>query len=93
MYKLNGNISITGLTPEMFESATDPILKCSNLYKTLCSIITKWKKICPDDIIKVLIITNIFVVFVYLTGDNIAKICLHRLNRTCLISSWSKIFY
>lgn len=53
MYKRNGNISIIGLTPEMFESATDPILECSNLYKMLSSTIIKWKKTCYDSIAKV----------------------------------------
>lgn len=53
----NGNISITGLTPEMFESATDPILKCSNLYKTLCNTIIKLKEMYHhDDIVKVLML-------------------------------------
>lgn len=55
MYKRNGNISINGLTPEMFESATDPILECSNLYKIISSTIVKWKKICDNSIIKAFI--------------------------------------
>jgi len=53
MYKRNGNISISGLTPEMFESATDPILECSNLYKKISSTITKWKEMCDNSIVQV----------------------------------------
>jgi len=53
MYKRNGNISISGLTPEMFESATDPILECSNLYKIISNTINKWKEMCDNSIIKV----------------------------------------
>lgn len=53
MYKKNGNISVSGLTPEMFESASDPILECSNLYKNICSTINKWKEISDNHIIKV----------------------------------------
>ncbi|XP_027851276.2 gamma-tubulin complex component 6-like isoform X2 [Aphis gossypii] len=55
MYKRNGNISISGLTPEMFESATDPILECSNLYKVISSTINKWKEMCDNSIIKAFI--------------------------------------
>ncbi|XP_060839023.1 gamma-tubulin complex component 6-like isoform X1 [Rhopalosiphum padi] len=55
MYKRNGNISISGLTPEMFESATDPILKCSNLYKIISNTINKWKDMCDNSIIKAFI--------------------------------------
>lgn len=53
MYKRNGNISISGLTPEMFESATDPILECSNLYKVINITITKWKEMCDNSIVQV----------------------------------------
>lgn len=53
MYKRNGNISIIGLTPDIFESATDLILECSNLYKILSSTIIEWKKICDDSITEV----------------------------------------
>lgn len=53
MYKRNGNISISGLTPEMFESATDPILECSNLYRIISRTITKWKEMCDNSIVKV----------------------------------------
>lgn len=53
MFILNGNISITGLTPEMYESATDPVLECANLYKMLCTTIIKWKESCDDSIVKV----------------------------------------
>ncbi|XP_025414024.1 gamma-tubulin complex component 6-like isoform X2 [Sipha flava] len=55
MYKRNGNISINGLTPEMFESATDPILECSNLYKIICNTVTKWKEKSDDSIVKAFI--------------------------------------
>lgn len=55
MYKPNGNISMAGLTPEMFESAIDPILECSNLYKMLRCSINKWKDMCDDNIAKVLL--------------------------------------
>lgn len=60
MYKHNGNISITGLTPEMFWSVTKPILKCTNMYKKLCITMSKWKEVCDDIIVKVCIIWNIF---------------------------------
>jgi len=53
MYKRNGNISIAGLTPEMFESATNLILKCSNLYKIVSTTIIKWKETCEDSVLKV----------------------------------------
>ncbi|CAI6367853.1 unnamed protein product [Macrosiphum euphorbiae] len=55
MYKRNGNISISGLTPEMFESATDPILECSNLYKVINITITKWKEMCDNSIVQAFI--------------------------------------
>lgn len=55
MYKRNGNISISDLTPDMFESATEPILECSNLYKMISSTIIKWKEICNNSIIEVYI--------------------------------------
>uniref|UniRef100_A0A2H8TK13 Gamma-tubulin complex component n=1 Tax=Melanaphis sacchari TaxID=742174 RepID=A0A2H8TK13_9HEMI len=58
MYKRNGNISISGLTPEMFESATDPILECSNLYKIISSTINKWKEMCDNSIIKAFIFST-----------------------------------
>lgn len=63
MYKRNGNISISGLTPEMFESATDPILECSNLYKIICDTMMKWQEISNDSIIKVYVM---FIIFIYL---------------------------
>jgi len=53
MYKQNGNISMIGLTPEMFESATNSIIECSNLYKMLRNTLTKWKDISNDSIVKV----------------------------------------
>lgn len=57
MYKHNGNISMTGLTPEMFHTAMDSILECSNLYKMLRRTLIKWKETCDNDsIAKVLII-------------------------------------
>lgn len=62
MYKKNGNISISGLTPEMFESAMDPILECSNLYKMICITITKWNEISDNNIVKVDIHTTIILV-------------------------------
>lgn len=61
MYKRNGNISISGLTPEMFESATDPILACSNLYKIICNTIMKWKEMSDDSIIKVYVMFTKFI--------------------------------
>jgi hypothetical protein len=60
MYKRNGNISINGLTPEMFESATDPILECSNLYKIICNTVTKWKEKSDDSIVKVYFMFTVF---------------------------------
>jgi len=44
---------MTGLTPELFESATKSILECSNLYKMLRNTINKWEKTCDDSITKV----------------------------------------
>lgn len=61
MYKRNGNISINGLTPEMFESATDSILECSNLYKIICDTITKWKEKSDDSIVKVFVMFTVFI--------------------------------
>lgn len=60
MYKENGNISITGLTPEMTGSILACVLKCTNLYKKLCITMSKWKEICDDLIVKVLIKYNNF---------------------------------
>lgn len=44
-----------GLTPEMFESVTESIFKCSNLYKMLRCVMNKWEKSCDDSIVKVYI--------------------------------------
>lgn len=62
---------MTGLTPEMFQTAMDSILECSNLYKMLRRTLTKWKESCDGDSIAKVLIINIIINYYQYCNINI----------------------